>query len=284
MKKITISLLVATTLLFGASYDPHANFPSNSDKTDQQTYVTNQTVVNDIITTPTKVEFINSGKLAGVGVQIISAGDIKVLNIPVGVNIGSNFGIEANVPILRVYNAMLDEENTGLGDVSIGGNFHFGKYSDMMGNNITTLLYKTITGDEDKGLGTIRQSTTLSHRVTKYMDGRYQAHGLVSYTVNDDLDSGNAYMLMAGGAMPCLMTDKVTTNAKLTYFHVDSVSSLGVKTGEVKSADLWLSWNSSKIIGDAPLGFGVKIPLVNELDGVDKDKTVLFYLSASSFF
>jgi hypothetical protein len=276
MKKLTLSILAVSTLLFG--------FHGDAEKTEKETYVNNQTTVNEIIVAPTKVEFANSGKTVGVGAQLISAGDVKILNIPLNINLGSNFGLEANVPILRVKDSLSNEENTGIGDVSVGGSVRFGKYSDIMGNNITTLIYKSITGDEDKGLGTFKQSGTLSHRITKYIDGKYQAHGLVAYTVNDDLDSGDSYMLMGGGAMPCLFYDRVTTNAKLTYFHVDSMSSFGTKSGEVKSMDLWLSWSTSKLITDTPLGFGIKIPLVNETDGVDKDKTVLFYLSASSFF
>ena len=277
MKKITLSLLVASSLLFG--------FHSDTEKTDQETYVSNQTIVNEVVASPEKVEFANSGKQFGVGAQMISAGDVKIFNIPVGVNIGSNFGLEANVPILRVRNTFTEEDNIGLGDITLGGNFHFGKYSDIIGNNITTLLYKTVTGDENEGFGTIYKALTISQRTTKYIDNKYQLHGLLSYTRNGDSnDYGDSYMLMAGGAMPCLISDKVTTNMKITYFHVNSVESFGVTAGEIKSTDLWFAWNSSKLINDVPLGFGVKIPLVNELDGVDKDKTVLFYLTVSSFF
>ena len=260
MKKITISLLAASTLLFG--------FHSDSEKTDQESYVSNQTIVNEVVASPEKVEFANSGKMIGVGAQIIGAGDIKIVNIPVAFNIGSNFGVGADVPIVKVKNTFNNEENTGLGDISVNGNFHFGKYSDTLGNNITRFTYKSETGDEDKGLGADYKSYTLSQRTTKYIDNKYQLHGLVSYTMNND-DSlnnkiGNSYLLMAGGAMPCLLSNKVTTNVKLTYFHIDSEDNGGGKAGEVKSTDLWFAWNSTKLVSDVPLGFGIKVPLVNE--------------------
>ncbi|MBU0721711.1 hypothetical protein KJ877_10240 [bacterium] len=271
MKKITLSLLAVSTLVFGSPFH-------NADTTDGDTLIINQTVVNDVVSDAPKVDFVSSDKTVGVTAQYIYSNDISLLNVPVGLNIGSNFGLEVNIPLVSVKVASTTE--SGLGDISVGGNFHFGKPWDPSGTNITTLLYKTTTGDKDKVLGSGYEAFTLSHRITKDIDTRYQVNGLLSYTVNDEMISGNSYMVMAGGSMPCLFWDKVKTSAKVTYFGVDAVNGFG----ELKSGNLWLSWNSSKIVNGVPLGLGVKIPLLEEIDGVEKDKTVLFYLSASSFF
>ncbi|MBU1658270.1 hypothetical protein KKG72_04360 [bacterium] len=272
MKKISLSMLAASTLLFGFQYD--------YETTEFQTYVTNQTVVNEVVSDTAMVDFATSDKTVGVTAQYIYAGDVSILNIPLSLNIGSNFGLDAMLPLIKIKNSSTGDDNTGIGDISVGGNFHFGMPSDVSGINVTSLRYKTTTGDDTKGLGSGYDAYTLSHRITKNIGDRFQANGLLSYTLNDEKISGNSYLVMAGGSMPCLFWDKVRTHAKITYFGVEALSGFG----EVKTADFWLGWNSDKIAQGIPLGIGVKIPLINELDGKEKNKTVLFYLSASSFF
>jgi len=282
MKKIALSLLVASMSLM--AYDDFNG--EEGDSTDSQVYVENQTVVNNVISNTPKTNLITSDKNYGVASELINAGDITILNIPVGMKVGYGFGIEANIPLVSVTDyGWKKEDNAGLGDISLGLNYNFGKLSDSTGLNISTVLYKTTTGDDQKGLGSGVSAVTLSHDFSKSLNEKYTVNALASYTLNDDTVLGNSYMLMAGGSMPCLISDKVKTSAKLTYFYVeDHTDSYGWTGGEVKSADLWLQWDTDKLIKTVPLGFGIKVPLLNQVDGNDADKTVLFYLSASSLF
>jgi len=274
MKKITLSLLAASSLLFGFNdyYDSH-------DSTDSQTYVGNQVVVNNIVADAPKTDFITSGKSFGAGAQYINAGDISIVNIPIGVKIGGGFGVEVNAPIVKNSSGTNDE--SGIGDVSAGMNYNFGTMFDTSGLNVITVLYKSTTGDVDKGLGTDKGAISMSYKLDKSLSSKFNIHGLLSYTLNDEEVSGNSTMAMIGGSMPCLLTNKVTTSAKLTYFNVGENK---YKFGKLNSADLWLQWNSSKLVSNVPLGFGVKIPFINEVDDNDIDKTVVFYLSVASFF
>ncbi|MEA2098573.1 MAG: hypothetical protein U9P72_00415 [Campylobacterota bacterium] len=274
MKKITLSLLVASMSLL--AYEGH------SENTDSQVYVQSQTVVNNIVADAPKTNFITSGKEFGAAAQYVNAGDVTILNIPLGMQVGFGFGVEVNIPLVSVKNfGWAQDKNTGIGDISVGGNYNFGSVLESTGLNITTVLYKTATGDVDKGLGSDVDAISLTHKFSKSLNTKYTVNALLSYTLNDDTVSGDSYMLMGGASMPCLLSNKVTTSAKLTYF---SVAENKYNFGELTSADLWLQWDSDKLVNNLPLGFGVKLPLINEVDGNDKDKTVVFYLSMASFF
>ena len=279
MKKITLSLLaLSATLLSSENY-----YEGNHETTEGQVYVQSQTVVNTIIADAPKADLIKSDKSARAAAQYINVGDISIINIPIGFQLSSSFGIEASIPLVSVTDyGWQQEDNTGLGDISAGINYNFGLASESSGLNITTISYKSTTGDIEKGLGSDMSAVTIAHSISKTISDSFTANGSFSYTINeDDKVLGNSYLAMIGGSMPCLISNKVTTSAKLTYF---SVAENEYSYGEVTNADLWLQWNSDKLVSNIPLGFGVKIPLVSEVDSVDKDKTVLFYLSASSLF
>jgi len=114
-------------------------------------------------------------------------------------------------------------------------------------------------------------------------------HFLGAYTFNDEnddnIDYGDSYLLSAGIERPCLLSDAVITNAKLTYFYNDENSVNGVDwNDDVKNVDLWLQWNIKEKVLGASLGFGLKLPVVNEINGDNADKTTLFYISASNLF
>ena len=277
MKKITLSLLALSATLFSAEN----YYEGNHETTEGQVYVQSQTVVNTVIADTPKVDLIKSEKTTRATAQYINVGDISIINIPIGFQLSSSFGIEASIPLVSVTNyGWKNEDNTGLGDISAGVNYNFA--SDSLGLNITTISYKSTTGDIEKGLGSDMSAVTIGHAISKTISDRFTANGSFSYTINeDDKVLGNSYLAMIGGSMPCLVSNKVTTSAKLTYF---SVAENKNSNGEVTNADLWLQWSSDKLVGDIPLGFGIKIPLISEVDGNDKDKTVLFYLSASSLF
>ena len=267
MKKIVLSLIAISTIAFSAEFYDH--------EVDSATFVNNQTIVNTIVADTPQIDLISTQKNYGATAQFVYSENVNILNIPLGVKIGSGFGIEAYIPIIDTPN------DTGIGDISIGGNYNFGSVIDSSGLNITSLVYKTTTGDDVKGLGSGKSAITLSHKLAKNLSDNFTFNGSLSYTFNDDTISGDSYLVMAGGAMPCLISDKVRTSAKLTYF---SVAENQYNFGELNSADLWIQWDSSKLVNNLPLGFGVKIPLLNEINGNDADKTLLFYLSVTSFF
>ena len=278
MKKITLSLLALSATLF--AYEGHLE--TYGETTDVQVFVQSQTVVNNIIADTPKTNFITSGKSFGAAAQYINAGDVTILNIPLNIQVNSSLGLEANIPVVSVSDyGWSKEDNTGIGDVSVGANYNFGSVLETSGLNITSVLYKSTTGDVEKGLGSDVSAISISHKFTKNISDSYTANALLSYTLNDETVSGDSYMLMAGASMPCLFSNKVTTSAKLTYF---SVAENKFDNGALTSADLWLQWNSDKLVSNIPLGFGVKIPFVSEVDDVEKDKTVLFYLSVASLF
>jgi hypothetical protein len=281
MKKIVLSLIVASASLLAAeySYDERSYYQEESDR---QVLISNQSTVSNVVVDAPRTELATGTSNYAASAQYIYTEDYSVLNLPFGANIGSNFGVEFSVPLVSIKDYQGTEDNMGIGDISVGGNYHYGQMNESLGSNITTLLYKTTSGDEKKGLGSGEAAMTLSHKFSKNVTDNTSVHALLSYTLNDEKVSGNAYMAMLGGSMPCLINNDVTTSAKLTYFHVDEVTKNFLP--EIKVADLWLNWDSSKIISGVPLGLGVKIPLLSEVGTTEADKTYLFYLSVSSLF
>ena len=280
MKKITSLLLVTSVALLAAGHQ------QTSDCSVTRSYIQNQVIVNNIVADTPKTNLITSGQSFAFGAQYIYANDISILNIPVGMQIGYGFGFEVNIPLVSansVYNPMTYrfEDNMGLGDISFGPNYHLGALTAPMGLHVATLLYKTATGDVNKGLGSDVDAISLSYKFTKMIDTKYTVNTLFSYTLNDDTVSGDAYMAMIGGSMPCLFSDEISTSTKLTYF---AVADNKYNFGEVNSADLWIQWDTNKLVTGVPLGFGIKVPIINEVDGLDADKTVMFYLSITSLF
>ena len=260
MKKITLALFACSVLLSAAPWGHHH---INSE------FATQQMFTNDIIDNTDQIEFVNSDKQLGATGTLEIGDDIDLIDLSMRYQPIDHLGFDIRLPV--VSNDIVDE--FGIGDFSLSANYHFGRPEEDFGTNITTLRYKTTSGDEDKGLGTGEGSFTLTHTTAKDIAGGFRLHGLLTYTFN----SGNiddSFALMFGGSHECLLSEYVTTNAKITYFDQDKLS----------VADLWVEWSTKKIIPDAPLSAGFKIPLVNKFDGDSLNKTVLFYVSASSFF
>ena len=296
-KKIVLSILAATSLLYGYNdgYD-------SDDSSEESTLVKNQTVVNNIIADATKTDLAENDKHAGMGgttkrfaatAQYIYSDKINIFNIPLGMNVGYGFGVEVNVPVVLVDKeaSPTGENESGLGDISAGINYHYGFMAAPSGLSIFTVLYKTTTGDEKKGLGSGADAYSFSYKYAKSF-GKYALHALGNYTINNtydgtgwSVDYGDSYMAMIGGSMPCLLSDKVTTSAKLNYFHGDeNENSWGTEFGKVDTVDLWVQWDTTELIKNVPLGAGVKIPLMNEVDDKDVDKKFSFYVSISGLF
>ncbi len=288
---------------------------SNSDDdttTDNTTYVTNQSTVNNVVVDQLKTDtieksleqgkrFKSGGANGYAGAQYIYADKVRMFNIPLGMDVGYGFGIEANVPVVfakkEISGTGKDEE--GLGDISGGFYYHFGTPSSS-GLSILSFLYKSTSGDENKGLGSGADAYSVSYKYARRFNGRYTWHLLGSYTLNNDytdqygaqIEYGDAYMAMIGGSMPCLISDKVTTSAKLTYFHADETTekdSWGEwKYGETDVTDLWIQWDSAQLLSGIPLGLGIKIPLQNRVKNggmtINPDKKFSFYVSIAGLF
>ncbi|MBU0632147.1 hypothetical protein KKA17_05860 [bacterium] len=280
MKKILLSLTFAATSLL-AFCDTQAGQTCNNQS---ELFISNQSIVNEVVVDTPKTDLITSttNKFSA-SVQAIHSDDFNMFNLPLGANIGSHFGAEVNVPYISKKDQVTGDTNSGIGDVSAGGNFHFGAMSEGSGLNITTLLYKTTTGGSNKGLGSDKPAYTLSHKFSKYMIKEIEGNAIFSYTFNDTSVSGNSYLAALGGSMPCLLYNKIHTNAKISYFHIDKVGD-GFLLPEVKSADLWIGWDLKQITANIPVSFGLKVPLLNEVGGVDADKKFLFYLSMTGLY
>jgi hypothetical protein len=253
MKKITLSLLAVSVALLASPGHTHHGGGT-----------TMATFVNDVIDNTNQIKFANSGATWGTTGTLVIDEDINILDVALRYNPTANWGLDARIPIVN--NDITDE--TGIGDFSISGNYHFGTPDSEYGTNITTLRYKNASGDVDKGLGTDEDSYTLSHTVAKAFPNGFSFHGLATYTLNSG-DIEDSFALMAGTSHQCLLTDKAVTNAKITYFHQDDFS----------ATDLWIEWSNTNVLKGVPLAGGIKIPLQD-----DFDKTFLFYLSASGFF
>ena len=306
-------MLLALPSVTFAQYDEEAD--------DSSTTVTNQSTVNNIIVDQIKTTAVEQSieqqqkqqnglqKSRGstfsgyAGAQFVySSSDTQIFNIPLGLGVGYGFGVEVNVPIVFTKGVDLSSTSSekknysGLGDISAGINYHFGLPSTN-GLSIVTVLYKSTTGDEKKYLGSGADAYSFSYKYLKRLGGKYSLHLLGSYTINGDytdqyntkVDYGDAYMAMIGGSMPCLLSDKVTTSAKVTYFHSDKTKYGGTSWADDSRdiADLWIQWDSTQLISGVPLGLGVKIPLVNKIKDdtlKDPDKKFSFYLSVSGLF
>ncbi len=293
---------------------------SSEDSTEETTLVTNQSTVNTVVVDQLKTTSIEQSisqqesqtstsaqpktkTFSGyAGAQYIYSDKIQIFNIPLGMQVGYGFGVEANVPVVFVDKdvSASGKSESGIGDISAGINYHFGTPASN-GLSIVTVLYKSTTGDEKKSLGSGADAYTLSYNYTKLFNGKYTLHLIGSYTLNSDytnqwntkIDYGDSYMAVIGGSMPCLLSDKVTTSAKLTYFHADKTKDTyqngnSWEYGETDVTDLWIQWDSTQLLSGIPLGLGVKIPLQNEVKNSwgtkNPDKKFSFYLSVSGLF
>ena len=307
MKQVIRQSIVAMMILAL----PQSVFGNESGTTTEDTtQITNQSTVNNVIVDQLKTNTIEHsveqhgrtrrGGMSGyAGAQYVYGDKVQIFNIPLGLDVGYGFGVEANVPIVFAKKDVTPtlEDESGLGDVSAGLYYHFGMPSGN-GLSIISVLYKSTTGDDKKGLGSGANAYSFSYKYAKRFAGKYTLHLLGSYTINNDtnrwggtLKYGDAYMAVIGGSMPCLLSNKVTTSAKLTYFHANdnTFSSPGLpdnKNGQTDVTDLWIQWDSTKLISGVPLGLGIKIPLQNKVKNapINPDKKFSFYLSVAGLF
>lgn len=269
MRKILLAATLSTASLFGVSlYD-------NTDAV----VIAEPATINEVSIATVRTDFASNKQTAMAMAQYIHSGDVSVVNIPLGYNVTQNIGLETGIPIVQ--NKTFANDETGLGDISVGVNYHFGDFSSASGLNMTTLRYKSSTGDENKGLGTGEDAYTLSHNFAKEVGAGFRLHALAAYTLNGGEIVGDSYNAMLGASRTCLLEESLRTNVKVTYLHMDEND---YDFNGLTSLDVWLEWNSKNM----PLGFGVKIPVINETSSfgttMDADKTVLFYVSAGSFF
>lgn len=297
MRRSIKSLLAVGALLVYGTSNLYAYPFGESGSSETTTEITNQSNLQEIIVDNVKTlsieESIAANKNVGyIAAQYIYNDKVKAFNIPLGYMFDNGFGIEVNIPYMFVDKHITRTGNNenGLGDISLGVNYHLGTVDSSTGLNLFTLRYKTTTGDEDSTLGSGASAYTISYKFLKSLDV-YKLHFQGDYTFNNDAtiggvnyNYGDSYFVSVGGSMPCILSDKVRTSAKLTYFHANATKFWGMKSGKTDTSDLWIQWNSSTLFMNVPLGIGVKIPLKNEVDGNDIGKRFTFYISASGLF
>lgn len=274
MKKTTLLLAFASTIAL-ASPGGHC-FWNGTTLVCPQTHVGNygtgplETYKNDIIDHTNQIDFANKGEgAAAVTGTLTLDEDIKLIDVVPRYNPTGNIGLDMRLPVLQNSNS----DEFGIGDISASGNYHFGNLDSEYGTNITTLRYKASTGDENKGLGSGESSITLTHTLAKNLENDLRFHGFLTYSMNmGDVDDSIA--LMGGVSHMGLMPNVAVANTKFTYFKQDDLS----------VADIWVELSSSKIVDGVPLSTGFKIPLINEADGYDGDKTFMLYASMTGFF
>jgi len=271
MKKITLGLVACSALLMASPH--HApDFP-----TELVTMIGNQGLVNDVIDHMNQVDMANKpAGTTGVTGQIVAGGDnVNLFNVSVRHNFNANVGVDFKLPVVMSEGdyGMESWDETGIGDISVAANYHFGTPASEYGTNITTLRYKSTTGDDEKYVGSGEGAFTLSHKIAKDLQNGFSFHGLASYTLNDG-EVEDSMLFMVGTSHQCLLSDKAVTNAKFTYFD----------DGDTTVADIWLEWNSDKVFAGIPVGAGIKIPIIDEYMDYDGTKAVMVYLSTSGFF
>ncbi|QSZ41385.1 hypothetical protein GJV85_04445 [Sulfurimonas aquatica] len=289
MKRISLSLIALAPFLMAAEQyvSPHDG--------EVQTVITNQAVVNEVLSTPTTVEAAENVKIANtgsVGAQVVFSNKINIVNIPLAYSITDSIAVDVAVPFVQ--NSV--NEKSGIGDVSVALSYNFSNVIDTIGLNTTSLRYKSTSGgDALDGLGSGASAFTLSHAIVKSM-GSILLHGSLLYTLNSENDIqaryGDAYNVMIGESHSCLLTDYLTTTTKLTYFHNDESTFGGNgRNDELTTADFYLEFSSAKILSSIPLAIGVKIPVIYEAGTAttngfspDAGNSVMAYFSASKAF
>ncbi|MEA3315539.1 MAG: hypothetical protein U9Q30_06790 [Campylobacterota bacterium] len=123
MKSIKIILPLAVAALSSnlLAYDDYEYYNHHSDykSTQSKVLIQNQTLVNDVIfDAPTQTQNTQSAS-----VQAIKNEDITVLNIPYSMEIQDNLRVSFALPIVS------NDDETGLGDISIGSEYTFGDIS-----------------------------------------------------------------------------------------------------------------------------------------------------------
>lgn len=229
-----------------------------------------ETYKNDIVDHTNQIEFANKGEDAmGIGGSIGIGKKIKWIDIVPRYNPTGNIGLDARLPLVQ--NSETDK--FGIGDFSISGNYHFGNLNSEYGTNITTLRYKSATGDLKDGTGTGESAISLTHTLAKNIGSDLRVHGLAQFTYNMG-DVENSIAIMGGLSHTELIPQTAVANVKFTYYHQDKLT----------VADLWMELSSSTVVPDVPLSAGLKIPIMNDLDGADPEKYFMLYATMHSFF
>lgn len=219
MKKVLLTSLVAAVALFGS--EGHYFTQEGSERA----VVIESTTANEIVLSGTRVDFHAGDQQAVVSGQFLYAGDVKMVNIPLSYKLTPHFALEASVPLVSVMNytdpvTLEEEDNYGIGDVSVGVNANYGAFQDTFGFHFVSLRYKTSSGDETKGLGLGEDAITLSYSNTKTI-ADFQTFVMLSYTLNENKVLGDSSYFVLGGSMPCLLSDQVRTSAKVTNFAIE---------------------------------------------------------------
>ncbi len=280
MKKIVVATVLGLSAVW--AYSPYS--------TEGETLIGDQTQVNTVVNNPisTATNLKISKKSGSVAGDVITAGDVKLFNIPAAYKLSDELILVAGLPIVNV------PGTTGLGDVSFGVNYLQGKdASDMQA---AEARLKIATGSETDSLGTGAHSLFLSYTYSK-VKGKYNYLATGSYTLNSLFSAdvgfwtgtvyGDVINLSVGASRTCILSDKVITTARVTYMNAKADTfDGGTHNNAQTNMDIWLDWSSDKLIEGTPVKWGIKIPLQASSDNalLDGDKVTLFYVSAAGFF
>jgi len=266
MKKYILPLFLTSTIV-----------SATTEYTENINIIYDQNIVNEFMNHELKFNLANKrrGALASQS-QYIYNGDYTLVNLPFAYNISRKIGVEINTPIISIGKSKYHEKaEIGLGDISLGVNYNFGKYSSQYGSNITTFRLKTTTAKEEKGLGTGLEAYTISHNFAKDIKN-IRMYALLAYTINDD-SIGDTLNLMVAGKRECFLSDKITTTAKLAYTTIK-------KPMKYDRLDLMVEFYSNKLIAQMPLTLGFRVPLIETTWKDNGSKTFSIYLNMDGFF
>jgi hypothetical protein len=280
MKKIVLATIVLVSSSW--AYSPYSS--------EGETLIGDQSQVTTIVNNPvsTAITLKSKNKTSSAAGDVITSGDVKLVNIPIAYKLSDNLMVVGAVPYLKV------PGNSGLGDASIGVNYLKGKdASDMIA---AEARLKIATGDETNGLGTGADSLLFAGTYSK-AKGEYTVLATGSYTLNSIFSAnvptytgettyGDVINVSAGVSRECIFSKKVITSARISYMSQEAdETTVFSHNNATTNIDLWLNWSSDKIVENVPLKWGVKIPLQAKTDNNNftYDKEILFYISAAGF-
>ena len=269
MKKVLLVSMLASVGLFA--------FPSDS------TLISDQTSTNDIMNVSNKIDFVSGKNEKQVGGQLIFAEDLMILNVPMSFRMNDAVTVDLNVPIINAQGGSGVADSTDIGDVSIGANYQSGDYTSDTGLHLTTIRYKSTTGDATRFLGSGKPAYTVAYNYAKNNSDELRLNAYASYTLNDKFVTGDAISLMGGATYK--LSDQRDAHVKLSYL---DTAQEGFNNGYTE-ANLWLEVSSKDLVEGMHLGAGIKVPIIDDINfpgGVTVDglNSVVFYISTTSFF
>jgi len=304
MKKSVLLLAAISTAAFAlpehCQYHPSASecqgiVSSEDGATEARSLITDSTKLYSVLSNDTdRIQSARTlrGKSGSKqsGVRLVAASKATVVSVPYSMSFNNGLGFKLAVPFVK--NDVSEE--SGLGDMMIGGTFQSGTIDSSLGYQYTELRATLTTGDEEKGLGAGNMGYTLSQSMKKAFshEGTMMLAN-ASYTFfpgeseEAKTEYGSTILVMAGMERNCMLLKHTRVRAKLSYLTKasdESNNGVDYKNG-YSDLDLLLSWNSAYWIKNLPIEVGVKVPLSHsEDDNADDSRSVAFFAGLTKTF